>query len=508
MKNSPNNPVHFEHLIDEIRTLTKPRLLGDFIKNSTGVFLPGFAALPAVSILSNDVWRLRMKPEPENWRCGDIMALSAVSGIPADTKLDKAFFTPVGEMTIPLIDVTNESQAGSVEQIFELRPKDHWKPVSIQFAFLPWKEDQDKMDWNSQQFISLSNSVELAAKGLEVSIGLDDEWWPVQPEWGIKSWVHRRSLDSIRFPISYATRLISPFIFNLKFGRQFQTSDGGSIDLINEPIRAKFTLDMELLYGIYRQAGLGRPNISGFSIFAHALPVMNVDLRAWLLHDSFGDFVRTAGVKPMGIAGVFPYYKQGQISEKDMQVIEETTHIFSLQVDATEQILLDYGLPGEENTADKKQLLVWMTMGSTANGTMFSYNDGYLVQPMQKSSNLLSQTSTILPLFGGIECLDRDSQDWHKKLILNYSTTPQTMLFRDSLLFILEDLLVRLGYDHVDIEGPITEIRVIGGVRRRVVVTYLHNNGAKQLMLGHLEIIRRYIADRSPLGTDFIIEEG
>ncbi len=155
-------------LVDQIKTLARPRILGDFIQDATGVFLPGFTALPAVTILSNESWKTKIKPEAERWRCGDILTLRATPG--ADSKQQNVFFTPIGDLNIPLVDITPEREVGRFQKGFQLRPKDRWERVELQFAFLPWDAAREPSKWTSAESVGIGRALEWRIRELRISL--------------------------------------------------------------------------------------------------------------------------------------------------------------------------------------------------------------------------------------------------------------------------------------------------------------------------------------------------
>jgi hypothetical protein len=495
-----------ERVIEEVRVLTRPQVIGDLIQDAAGLFLPGFSALPAVTILSNRSWKTRIKPQAERWRTGDIVALKATSGTHADAKQQTVFFTPVGDCVIPLIDVTPGKDVARFEKSVQLKPKDRWETVELQFAFLPWDAERESKTWSSKDLLAISRVLDWAGREMSVWLDLEGQRVPMEPLWGLSPWVAKTSLDSIRFPINHATKIISPFIFRLQIQPEQVLPGGRVVELTKETLTVNFEFPEEALRTVYREAGLGQPELSGISVFGNGLPVMNLDLKAWLLNDSFEEFVRTAGMKPLGVAGIYPYLKAGQVPKQDLEPVTSHANVFSLEIDSSGRVLSRYDLPGEENTMDKKQLLLWMTHGALINGINYKYGGTDIIQPLQKPSLLLNQTATILPCFGGYDCGEARGGDWYDKLMMNYATPPQTLLYRDSLIHTIEDIVAKLGYERVTIQQPVTELRVIGGNRRRVTVVYLENRGGRPFDSQHLAMIQSFVDDRSPLGSHFIVE--
>jgi hypothetical protein len=495
-----------ERLLEEIRVLARPRVVGDLVRDAAGLFLPGFSALPAVSILSNKSWKTRIKPQPERWRTGDIMVLNAVSGTRADAKQQSVFFTPIGEVVIPLIDMTPGRDLARFEKSIQLKPKDRWEPVELQFACLPWDAEREDRTWTSEDLLAISKVMSWAARELRVSLELGGQQVSITPRWGFSSWIAKSSLDSIRFPINYAANVISPFIFRLQIETTQKLPNGRVVDLTTEALGVNFEFPEDAVRTVYREAGLGQPDLTGISIFGNALPVMNLDLKAWLQGDSFADFVHTAGMKPLGVAGIYPYLKTGKVPKEDLEPITSRASIFSIEIDIEGQMLSGYGLPGETDTVEKKQLLMWMTHGALINGSIFKYGGADIIQPLQKPSLLLNQTATIMPCFGGHDCHDSGEGDWYKRLVMSYSTPPQTLLHRDSLVREVEELVHKLGYDRVTVDQPVTELRVVNGSRRRVIVVYLRNRGGRDFEEAHLAMIQGFVNDRLPVGVDIRVE--
>jgi hypothetical protein len=67
-------------------------------------------------------------------------------------------------------------------------------------------------------------------------------------------------------------------------------------------------------------------------------------------------------------------------------------------------------------------------------------------------------------------------------------------------------LVKKFGYERVTVEGPETELRVIGGVRRRVTVAYVNNRGGRRIDPQHIAVIQSFVEDRAPIGALFLLE--
>ncbi|MEE9269206.1 MAG: hypothetical protein V3V49_03000 [Candidatus Krumholzibacteria bacterium] len=497
---------HFDRLISEVQSLTSPRVLGDFIQDAAGLFIPGCAALPAVSIVSSQSWKTRTRPNAERWRTGDLVALRSRTDTNTDGDPQAVFFTPIGDITIPLIDITPGKQSSRFEKSLDLRLKDRWEKSVISFAFLPWDAEREGRGWHASELLEISRVLELYARRLEVFLQFNNHEIPLSPDWAGPSWVASPSVAGIRFPLNYASKLISPFIFKLVMEPYHTLPDGRKLEIESETVSLRFRFPEDALRDLYQEAGLGNPDLSGISIFGNALPVMNVDLKAWELDDSFAECVSTAGMKPLGAAGIFPYRKAGNKNDQRIEPVESYANLFTLEIDRGGTTLTNYDLPGEKNTKKTKQLFLWMTHGSEVNDAEYSYHATTIIQPMQKTSILLEQASTVMACFGGYDCPRSKDKDWYNKLMLTYSTPPQTLVYRDSLLHIIGDLVEKLGYEDVEIENPVTELRVVDGARRRVTVVYLQSKRGKPLTKGHVETIQSFVDDRSPVGSQVVLQ--
>jgi hypothetical protein len=282
------------------------------------------------------------------------------------------------------------------------------------------------------------------------------------------------------------------------------TSSGQVLSLERQPVQLSFEFPEQEYTNLYREVGLGAPRNSVISVFANAIPIANFDLKAWPVGDSFADFAREAGMKPLGAAGIFRYKRVG---EQAADPLQSHANVFSLEIDRDGMTLNRYGLPGEEDTTKEKQLLMWMTLGSEANGATFTYKPQTIRQPMEKSSELLVNARTVLPCFGGAECRPGNKEDVYKALMLNVSAAPQMFSFRDGLSHAAEDIVSRLGYDRITVESVEPDLRLVDGVRRRVIVVRLGNRGRNPMDPRHVRALRSYLLDRLPIGAEVCVDE-
>ncbi|UCF05186.1 MAG: hypothetical protein JSV33_14910 [bacterium] len=495
---------HLEQLLAEIKSFTESKIIGDFFQDTTGLFIPGFTALPAVSILSSESWITRMKQGAERWRPGDLISLKTDAESASETPYEIAFFTPIVDVTIPLIDVEQGKEISKFEKTVELKPNDRWEKVSIHFAVLPWDYKREQRQWTPEELIAISRAMERTGREITVELRLRDRSLDLEPKWALSSWVPERAAESLCFPLNYAYQLLSPFVFRLEFGPQVESFDGQTVDLDMDSLELHFRLREESLRRLYHEAGVGEPLLSGISIFANVLPIMNVDLKAWEPNETFADFVRSSGMKPLGAAGIFPFRKAGK--KEFLGPVDAGSPVFSVQIDPSGSVLNHYSLPGEKDTEKKKQFFMWMTHGNALSGYNYTYNETDIFQPLHKASTLMQSAFTIMPCFGGGDCERSDESDWYNRLILGHAIPPQKLLYRDTLLSTIEELITGLGYRDVDIHDPVTELRVIDGARQRVTVVYVRNRGGKPLDIRDIAMIQGYLNDRAPIGSRIIME--
>lgn len=497
--------AHLKQLLAEIESFTQSKILGDFLQDATGLFIPGLMALPAVSILSSESWVTRMKEGPERWRPGDLISLKTDEKSAAESPFEIAFFTPVVDVTIPLIDVEQGKEISKFEKTVELKPTDRWEKASIHFAVLPWDYRREQRTWTPEELLAISRAMETAGREITVELRMRDRSIDLEPKWTLSSWVPERAAESLCFPLNYAAQLLSPFVFRLEFGPKITSYDGEAVELDTESLDLHFRLREESLKRLYRDAEIGEPSLSGISIFANVLPVMNVDLKAWEPNETFADFVRTSGMKPIGPAGIYPFRKTGR--KESLGPADSGSPVFSVQIDPSSGPMLShYSLPGEKETEKTKQFFMWMTHGNAISGYHYKYNETEIFQPLHKASALLQSAFTIMTCFGGGDCARGEEADWYNRLILGHAVPPQKLLYRDTLLATIEDLITGLGYRDVDIHEPGTELRVIEGSRQRVTVVHLRNRGGKPLDARDVSMIQGYLNDRAPIGSRIILE--
>jgi hypothetical protein len=258
-------------------------------------------------------------------------------------------------------------------------------------------------------------------------------------------------------------------------------------------------------------AGLSASGTAGFSVIGNAVPMANLDLKAWEPDATYADFVRTTNMKPLGFAGVVPYKKREDLdaarASLDREIWSEppsSTQI-SIELNSDGEMVSRYASP-DPVAGEDRQLLFWMTYGDEVNNLEFRYTEAEQIQPMHVVSASLRQSVTLMPCFGGYTCEKTYKGDMYKSLMLNYAAPPQMLLYKDTLLFLIKDLLARLGYKDRPVSGPFTELRKMEDGRQRVTVVYIGDTAMNPIRTQHIAAIQDYLDQRAPLGSRIVVE--
>jgi hypothetical protein len=353
-------------------------------------------------------------------------------------------------------------------------------------------------------------SIDALPVKLQISMLVGETEIKVRPDWGIGGWVPDSAVESIVFPLNYARRLMGPFLFRLRVSPTYTLPNGRQVHL-RDTMTLRFRFPEDDLVSLHSMAGLSPSSTAGFSIIGNALPMANVDLKAWEPDATYADFVRTTNMKPLGFAGVVPYKKREDLdvasASLDREIWSElpsSTQI-SIEFNSEGELVSRYALP-DPSAGEDRQLLFWMTYGDVMNNLKFRYTEAEQIQPMHVMSASLRQAVTAMPCFGGYTCEQAYKGDMYKSLMLNYASPPQMLLYKDSLLFLIKDLLTRLGYKDRPVSGPSTELRMTEGGRQRVTVVYVRDTAVNPIRAHHIAAIQDYLDQRAPLGSRIVLE--
>ncbi len=496
-----------EKLLKEVAELVKPRTPAQLAQDATGLFLPGFAALPAVSIVSARPSRSAV--QPERFATGQLHAFETEGD--GEKRPLLTFFTPLENAAIPPVAIAAAASKARNVSLLQVEPRTAWDDSVLRFAWLPWGFDEADQGFQMDAITRISGLMPILASKLQATLIVDEIEIPLNPLWGLESWVPSPAVESILFPLNYARSAIEPFCFRLRIARSYDLPSGVTVAMQQKSFMLRFLFPEEELIQLYRRAGFSTVRSHGFSVVGNAIPMMNLDLKAWEPDTAYKDFVKTSNMKPLGFAGIVAFKQSREfISNDDVEraVPLRLPHAtqFSIELSPEGKILSRYNVFLSGGNPEDSQLLFWMTYGEEINGSKFRYSDAEQIQPMQVISSSLQQALTLTPCFGGFACGRPDESDLYESLMLNYGAPPQMLLYRDSLRHTVVDLLSRLGYGDHAVREPAAELRVVGGQRRRVTVVHIQDNASNPLNPAHIKTMQNYIDHRAPIGSTILLE--
>jgi hypothetical protein len=497
-------------LVERIECLTNPRIAGHLFQDATGLLVPGFTALPAVSVLA--AAPPRNLKSPEHLAPGQLYSFEPETDSGESRKRELTFFTPVEDMSIRPVSFSNSPQEpGGVQDVL-VESESGWNNIDLYFVWLPWDHAAAAGLKGIDSLISLVASDFGPAGRLQVSLVSPDGEIPLFPKWGLRSWIADARVESLIFPLNYARHLLGPFFFRVGIASSYTMPDGRLFRLQSDTITLRFRFPQADLRSLYSMAGLSGTRQPGFSVIGNAVPIANIDLKAWEPGVTYSEFVRTSSMKPLGFACVARFKLDGEedigtAGSGDPTRFEMPISArLSLELDKTGEILPRYSIPGSGDADGDTQILFWMTHGSKINGRRFRYADTDRIQPMHATSLSLKQAGMAMPCFGGCDYRDSHRRDLYKSLMLGYGPTHQMLWHKDSLRFTVEHLLAVLGYGDHEVGGPSIELRVCDGVRRRVAVVYVSDNAINPIVRHNLDSIQDYLDQCAPVGSKVLIE--
>ena len=223
MNESPVNGSE-KDLLDEIRHLTEPRSPAHLIQDASGLFTPGFTALPAVTIVGAKPPRTEMRPE--KLTTGQLYPFNAEQSSAPDWRDLLTFFTPIENIEIPPVQfLVPPSKSRNISSL-QAESKSGWKGTELYFAWIPWGPESVDQSAKLQAFLRIPDLARTLIANLEVFLAVDDREIRLEPLWGLDTWLPSPSAESIIFPVNYARRLIEPFIFRLRLSETFVLPDG------------------------------------------------------------------------------------------------------------------------------------------------------------------------------------------------------------------------------------------------------------------------------------------
>lgn len=485
---------------EDLATLMEARSPEPRLPWPAGPALPGASALPAVTILPTaSCAHLRAAGKPERWQAGDMLALQ-LSGSAGEPER-KEYFGALGAMSVPCCDVATV-EADGTEVVLRVTAHERWDDTVMQFAFLPWSPDRPH-EVSAESMAALARTVQPAARCLSVTMEVGSARRELRPEWGLRHAPFRADLEAIRFPLTHAAARLEGFLFRVAIPRRLAKDMGAGG---GQPVLLRFRIAPEAVRSTWLRAGLTPPEPTGFSVHANALPLANVDLRAWTPGDAYEEFLRQSDDHPLGIAGVFPYAPahgapapavRGDADRSDDGLL------FDLRLDAVGETLTTYRLVGGEGD---RRVLVWTSRGPGLNGRTFAHRRSAPRQPLERISSAFVDSACCLPCFGGVELAADDPHEKGSAARLRIPPVPLPLSHQDGLLLETKRCLDALGYARAAVKRPRTEVRLIDGVRRRVIVLPCRVAAGAGIAPDHLRVLHSFLADRVPFGLDVFVE--
>lgn len=465
---------------------------------------PGPSAFPAVTILAAaSTSGLRGTIRSEEWTSGDLIALTgppggAQEGRSAD---DRVYFMALGKMAVHPLDIVPGGDSDPTSCSLRVQPHERWDDCAVQFALLPWRRDDPGRSALHRSLADVGRHLAILGRELAVTAELDGETVPVQPSWGLAHAPFRPELEGIRLPLTRSAAAVEGFILRLRLGPRMGFGGGARV-LSGESISLRFHLPTKALESIWARTGIHANGDDGFSVRPNALPLAQVDLKAWLKDQAYDEFVRQADAKPLGCAGVFPYAHAPR--NPRLASANGGRIVLSMNVDPQGDVLRRYTVVGEPESPDS-QLLFWVSQGPERNGQWFSYRSAQPRQPLERASSAFAGGACIVPAYSGAAIAPSETPG--SAFGLRASLAPQMFAFRDGLVGEALDILRLFGYEHAEIDGPVFEARILEGARRRAVVLYCRNPGGHRITTPHLGVLWNVLAQRVPPGMDVLVEE-
>jgi hypothetical protein len=496
-----------ERLRGEIAQLLNPRVPAQLFQDASGLFVPGFTALPAVSIVP--ARPSRSSTQAEKFAAGQLYSFDVDYASSGGSKRVLTFFTPLGAFEVPPLNINTPPPKTKNVVTLQIETTTTWEPCELSFAWLPWGLDETDLAFQLGVLERFSQLPDVLVSRLRASLLVEGAEVPLNPVWGLGSWVPSPELESALFPVLRARHILEPFMFRLEISPSYTLPDGSVVALENKSISIQFTFPVEDLPRLYGKAGAGAQRLRSFSIIGNAIPVMNVDLKAWEPEATYTEFIKTSNMRPLGFAGLAAFKENRTLAMPDESptpsLLPYSTQ-FSIELSNEGALVSRYRLAGSGDEADERQLLFWMTHGDEINGLKFRYNDSEPIQTLQVTTPSFKQVVTATPCFGGFSCGAFNPENLYESLVLNYGAPPQMLLYRDSLVYTVRDILLRLGYQDFAVREPFTEVRVIGGERRRVTVVAIGADEHAPVEDAHIRVVQDYLDRRSPLGSKIVIE--
>lgn len=469
-------------------------------------FCPGLTALPGVTVLAQPQWRYRESEPQEAWAPGEILALAGIGD--TSPQQTSSFFTPIAPFRFPRAELASVESTGAARTsgLVAIRRHDPVRPIEIQVLVLPWDSlgEGAHWDWAIQSRL-LQHCAGSYLRGTTVELQGPGGALGLETKWGLQPFPIQTSLEALRFCFNNATCMLAPAVFRVQITpEQFRTVSGGNG--VGGECQLKFATPEHNIQALYAAAGIGRSVIPACEFFPNAMPVMNVDLRAWLKGQQYREFLQQISVRPLGIAGVHVWHQDSGPSTDAHPLGADT--LFHFAVEPSSGTLENYWSIADVGEGQETQLLVWTTEGAALNGRVFQYIHRSEQQPRERTSTAWIGAFTPLPALGGLDCSHAQSNISDQQPMLTIATPPQMFAYGDTITLLTRDIMMRLGYPQVQVRGPHAVLRVIRGVRRHASLMIISNDGGQAISPTHQAALKQYLRELAPIGHEILVEFG
>lgn len=499
---------HPERLREFLRRLTEPMTLQDMVEESLGSLMPGFGALPAVAVAEFKP-RLHNKA-PESFRVGQLYQYQVITAESGKKPSGITFFTPLSNMTMPPVVFRTANSTSRSESILHAESKTGWNGIQLYFCLVPRFDDVMGQRSPANPHSRLAECRELFQVGMRAEIEIKQKRFPAVMYWGLDEWFPDSNTESLLFPLNYARSLVNPLVFRISIGKLLERNGINSSDIGLSSIKLRFFFAAGDDHGL-RRLLRGDGNTEGnFAIVGNAIPMVNVDLKTWEPETSFADFVRTSGMAPLGFAGVWPFKIDDTCNKsKHVSAFRYLPPRAQLTITPEEKnaISINRFSNAENTNRVDEQVYFWMTHGSEINDQCYEYVDSEPIQPMQAISAGLIRTKMITPAFGGCELKYTKQDSAFKTIMLSLGIQPPRISTAADISHIVSYALARFGYQNYGVLTPRIEIRIVDGLRQRVITVQIQETSVTPIQEDHLKVINDYIRYHSPINLPVIVEQ-
>jgi len=499
------NDISIDDLVRKTRNIINRTNIENFLKGSTGPFIPGCAGLPAGSIIA--MTGPRSKAERGQFCPGQLIAFDCYAA--DSTKVNyKTFFTPLFTQPYPEFFIIDTRRRSNNSCTIELECSSLSDGAEIWLSILPWitqnndnKRFFDNLETIGHIFNYLSGGIRFELEISNATHLIDPRPTPGKPDPGDLS-------ENLLFPLNYVRSTLSPFIFQIDFEalpREIYN------ELTAEPgkrFNLNISIDEHLLGQFYKKLDPIDNSMKGISVNGNVLAMMNLEIHNWDPKLSFSQFVRRSDLLPIGIAGISTYKKHEINNSRESELISlsDASVFFNMSMEGDRGISIKYDIPELPEVREKSLLSVWMSLSDKLNGYSLRYRGGTTSSRLFPTTNLLTRVETVIPCCKGrsldqspdLSCLDR--------LLYGFGNVPQHFLTRNNLIKKVNDIFNFLGINNINVEEPINGTRIYDGKRMKIIVIPISGLKSGSRAANAVKIVETYINNNLPIGVIVQIE--